>query len=199
MQHASTGRLEAAAVEGGASQLAVGPSDVLGQQQPLLGVDGLPSTGPDEAALQQELTNPLQDQEQEEQNQEQEQNIATDSGSSGDDKPYVACELVQIEGENPAAINLQLKNAARKDGIRLRKSGILVGSITGKAMHDYVEAQGWKSYIVCATSAESSMALIVDPGGKRVHPPEVVQQKMLDEELAGVVRKMLASPRRNVD
>ena len=46
-QHASTGRLDAAAVEGGASRLAVGPSDAPGQQMPLLGVDGVGGPDPD--------------------------------------------------------------------------------------------------------------------------------------------------------
>ena len=41
LQHASTGRLDAAAVEGNASLLAIGPSDTPGQQQALVGVDGV--------------------------------------------------------------------------------------------------------------------------------------------------------------
>ncbi len=159
-----------------------------GQQQPLLGVDGLPGTDPEEeTALQHELTEGLQEQEQEQPKQ------GSSSGGDGD-KFYVPCELVHIDGGTPAAISLQLKNAAKTDGIRLRKSGILIGNVTGEAMHQYVsEAHGWKSYIVCSTSAQSSLALILEPGSKRVRPPEGVQQKMLDEELAGAVRKMLAS------
>ena len=67
----------------------------------------------------------------------------------------------------------------------IESMGVLIGNITGEAMHTYVQSHGWTSYAVCSTATDHSVALLVPVGSKRVHPPTGVDQRLLDEDVLG--------------
>jgi hypothetical protein len=158
-------------MEGGASTLAVGPSDVLGQQLPLLGVPGINDGADDD----EEPAEP-----------EVEEII---------DKSFVSCELVHsgVIAFGGQSVQPRIKASRSKEGIRGRKCGVITGNMSVEEMLDFVKAHGWKHYVVCAYAEGQSFAIVLQVGSKRIQLQDGMDQRLLDEKTEDAVQRVLTS------
>lgn len=164
-QHASVGRLDAAAVESAASVLGVGPPDVSGRL-PLNGTgDDRVEPGLDDAEPEEPTVAPKMD-------------------------GFTVCELAYENRGKATQLNIVMKPAAVRDGFRSRKCGVVCGSVPGKELHEFV-AQHWEHYVVASTGEKSSIALILNPGNKRVKMMKDMTQGIVSDDVVGELRKVL--------
>ncbi len=166
-QHPSMGRLDAAAVESAASVLGVGPPDVT--RLPLTGIG---SSSHENAA---------------QESPRQQAPEAENAASNG----FIPCTLTYQDKGKSEPINLVMKPAAVKDGIRSRNCGVVYGKISGKELHEFV-SQHWEHYAVGSCGEKGSVAIIMAPGNKRVKMIKDLKQGIVSDAL-GELRKVLTS------
>jgi hypothetical protein len=112
-----------------------------------------------------------------------------DNDDDGDGNDAVAQHLNPLAVGRPVDIKVK---ACAKDGIRNRKLGVLFAAFPVVQLHKFV-CQHYKSYVVTSTGANSSAALIVNAGGRRVQMPEGVNQACAAASQAEAIACMKAS------